>query len=184
MFGSITTGGKLGGYKLANHSATQLPQDLATATSYLFDGDGKILGATYKPIWYIGSQLVNGTNHLLICEQTKSTKDAVKRIVAVVINISTDGKASIVEIIDDADLIEGTNLDAKLGDKFNDALGKLLGVKYTPILYVGSQIVKGMNYYIVAEARILRNDAEPYPVMICINVFDDIAVVISIERLI
>ena len=178
MLGSINVGGKLGGYQLVNHSANQLPQSLATATS-------KLLDANYKAIWYIGSQQVNGKNHLLICEQFKSTS---KRIVGVVINIpadDTDGaNASIVEIIDDAELIEGTNLDNNLRENFKNLLNNILGVRYTPILYIGSQIVKGINHYIVAEAKIVRPDAEPYAVMICFNVFNDSVVVTSIEHLV
>ena len=187
LLGSITAGGKLTGYQLTNHSANQLPQALASAVNRLFDGEGKLLGATYKPIWYIGSQQVNGKNHLLICEQSNSSKNASKRIVGVVINITADdidgSKASIVEIIDDAELIEGTDLDINLREKFKNALNTLFGVQYTPILYVGSQIVKGTNYYVVAEAKIVRPDADPYAVMICFNVFNDSTIVTSIEHL-
>lgn len=185
--GSLNFGGKLGGYTLANHSAKQLPQSLATAVNLLFDGEGKMLGATYKPLWYLGSQIVNGKNHALICEQTRITGNSSKRIVVVVINIPAgdiDGsKATIVEVIDDAELVEGTNLDLHLKDLFKTALSSMLGMQYTPVMYVGSQVVKGINHYIVAEARIVRPDSDPYAVMICLNVFEDSAIVTGIEKL-
>ena len=182
-FGAIAFGGKLGGYKIANQSATTLPQDLASAVNELFDGEGKILGANYNPIWYVGSQIVNGTNHMLICSQQRATVDSNKRIVAVVINISPENKASIVEIIDDADLIEGTSSDSNVRAHFNKALEGLLGVKYTPVLYLGSQVVKGINHFAICEARAISNSAEPYPAIVGFNVFQNQSTLFSIEPL-
>lgn len=183
QFGAIEFGGKLGGYKIANHSTNQLPQDLASAIDSLFN-DEKILGAQYSPLWYIGSQIVNGTNHLILAKQTRLTKDFSTRIVAIVINISTSGQASIVEIIDDSDLIEGSLPDMNLKSYFLNAIQGLIGVSYTPILYIGSQIVKGVNFYIIAESKIVRNGSDPYPSIITINVFQNESTLIGIEPLI
>lgn len=180
LFGSIQFGGKLGGYKIANHSAHQLPQDLATGFDKLTE---KIIGVSYEPIWYLGSQIVNGTNHLLICRQTRTDKDSTQKIVALVVNISTDGIPSIVEVIDDSDLIEGVSFDEKIKLHFENAMKGLLGVQYTPILYLGSQVVKGVNHFVITEAKIIRNGSEPYPALITFNVFQDDAALVGIEPL-
>ena len=146
-----------------------------------------MLGASYDPIWYLGTQIVNGTNHLLICLQTRLTKENEKKIVGVVINIpagSIGGNdAKIVEVIEDSDLIEGTNLELGIGEKFNRAMNGLAGVSYKPVMYVGSQVVKGMNYYIVAEARLIYPNSEPYAAMICLNEFQGNVGLVGIETL-
>lgn len=184
--GGITSGGKLGGYNIVNQSVKNLPQDLASATSKVFGNNTK-LGATYEAIWYVGSQIVNGTNYLLICKQTRTTKDQDSKIVGVVVNIPAGsvggGGAKIVEIIEDGDLIEGTNLDKKLKEKFDKALSGLLGVTYKPVLYVGDKVADGTNYYIIAEARAVYPNAEPYAVIVCLNEFEGNVILESIERL-
>lgn len=43
----------------------KLPQKVATAFANLGE---TIIGATYTPIAYIGSQIVNGTNHAVLAE--------------------------------------------------------------------------------------------------------------------
>ncbi len=43
-------------------------------------------GAGYVPLVYCGSQLVHGTNHMIICEQTLSTLHRTKHVVQIVIN--------------------------------------------------------------------------------------------------
>ena len=185
-FGGIEFGGKLGGYELINQSTEKLPQDLASAVGKVF-GENGMLGATYDPIWYLGTQIVNGTNHLLICLQTRLTKENDKKIVGVVINIpagSIGGNdAKIVEVIEDSDLIEGTNLELGIREKFERAMNGLVGVSYKPVMYVGSQVVKGMNYYIVAEARLIYPNSEPYAAMICINEFQGNVGLVGIETL-
>ena len=187
LLGGITLGGKLGGFEFSNHSAKNLPQALASAVTDLFYGEKTKLGASYVPLWYLGSQLVNGRNYSLICEQTRSTKDFEKRIVAVIINIpagNIDGSnASIVEVIDDADLIEGSNANENVKKYFDDAIGGLIGVEYTPVLYVGQQLVKGVNYFVIAQAKVIYPDSEPYAVMIKFNVFQGNSTLVEIEKL-
>lgn len=184
-FGEFSIGGKLGGWNIVNVPATSLPEALESAVTDLFGG--KKLGASYVPIWYVGTQLVNGTNHMLICKQTKQVKDAETHIVAVVINIPAGDvrgeKASIVEVINDAELIEGTTPDMNLLENFKKATEKLLGVDYTPVLFLGQQVVRGTNYSFVAEAKTVRPNAEPYAVVMTINVFQEEALVIRIEPL-
>lgn len=55
----------LGGIRLAdNFSATKMPQGAASAWAAL---DGlEFTGAGYKPLLYVGNQLVNGTNYCLL----------------------------------------------------------------------------------------------------------------------
>lgn len=49
------------------------------------------------------------------------------------------------------------------------AVEKLIGAKYVPLVYVGSQIVKGVNYYFIAEQTLMTADKERSVVLLCVN---------------
>lgn len=49
------------------------------------------------------------------------------------------------------------------------AVEKLIGAKYVPLLYLGSQIVKGVNYYFVAEQTIMNQNQDRNIVILCVN---------------
>jgi hypothetical protein len=179
-FGGFQFGNKIGGWTIINQSATSLPEDLASA-------DLNILGINYEPIWLLGKQIVNGTNYMLVCKVTRSTRENKPFIAVVIINIppgSIGGKgASVVSVIEDTDLVEGVPLDEDLKKYFEEVTGQLRGVGFTPIMYVGYKITKGKNYYVIAEARTIYPDAEPYAVIVEFNVFQGNATLVSIERL-
>ncbi len=71
---------------------TKMPQEAASAWS-AFEGAG-IVGASYKPILYVGLQEVKGTNYIFIAEQTLMTADQDKHLVTVKIN-NFEGEYSI-----------------------------------------------------------------------------------------
>lgn len=168
-FGSIELGQVFGGYEIVNTPADKLPQDLASAFGIVNSG---LLGATYQPIFYVGKQVVNGVNHFLICEEIRSTKSQTKMIVGLVVNIppgegSTKGEgAKIVNIIEQADLAP------EIQAAFDTAEKQLIGVSYKPVAYIGSQVVRGVNHYIVCEAKYIYPGAEPHAVVLAINIFE------------
>lgn len=173
--------GTFGGYEIINKplSATSMPQELATAFPLV---NAKLLGATYDPIWYVGRQLVNGINHMLICKEVRVTATQKPAIVAMVINVpagkATTGEgASIVKIIEEAELSD------ELAAIFKAGTTNLVGVGYKPIAYVGKQVVRGMNYYFICEARPVVLNPNPYAVLLGINVFENQHSVVVIEPL-
>lgn len=176
-FGGVELGSTFGGYEIVNIPADKLPQDLASATAEI---NMNILGATYNPLWYVGKQTVNGVNHLFIAEDIRATKSKNKAIVGLVINIPPGENAfkgngaKIVKIIESEELPEEVQL------AFETATKGLCGVGYKPIVYVGKQIARGINYYIVCEARGIYPDAEPYAVSLCLNVFEGNVSVVGI----
>ena len=167
--GEITLDELFGGYELVNKPASHLPQDVASAVGIV---NGGLLGATYQPIFYVGKQAVNGMNHMLICEEIRTTKNRSKAIVALIINIppgegaARGENARVVRIIEEADMPE--NVQAI----FSAAEKQLAGVSYKPVAYIGSQVVKGVNHYFVCEARVIYPGAEPRAVIMGVNVFD------------
>lgn len=78
-----------GGWKLAPMEACDLPQNVATGFTQVFE-NGE--GAHYTPVLYCGTQAVNGTNHMIICHQTLVTLDRDEHLVKVIINGSPNGE--------------------------------------------------------------------------------------------
>ena len=68
---------------------TKLPQKAATAWSAL-ETSG-LVGASYKPLIYLGEQLVNGVNYWFIAEQTLVTREPVRHVVKLAIYGDFDG---------------------------------------------------------------------------------------------
>ena len=74
---------------------SEMPQRAASAWSGAIEG--KLIGATYKPIAYVGTQIVKGVNHVFIAQQTLITAVTVRHIVILTIN-EFDGSYSVVNI--------------------------------------------------------------------------------------
>ncbi len=171
-------GKTFGGYEIINQPANKLPQDLASAIGIV--NSNPLFGATYNPIWLWGKQLVNGVNYLFIAEDIRTTKNKDKSIVAIIINIppgegAMKGEgAKIVRVIESEKLSEDVEL------AFNEIVKELKGVAYKPVIYLGKQIVKGENHYILCESKIIYPDAQPRAVILCINIFDGKHSVVSI----
>lgn len=175
-FGGIELGGSLGGYQIINKAiGSSMPQDLATAWEKV---NSNILGATYEPLWLVGKQLVNGINYLVLAKEIRITATIRPMIVGMVINIpASQGEPKIVSITEEAQLSD------ELSMIFEQATKQLLGCSYKPIIYVGSQVVKGINHYYLCEAKAIYPDAIPYPVLLCVNVFEKQVHIVSIERI-
>ena len=62
---------------------TKMPQKAASAWSGVTEG---LCGASYKPLVYIGTQLVRGVNYWFIAEQTLITNPPVRHIVTIAVN--------------------------------------------------------------------------------------------------
>lgn len=86
-----------GGWKLAPMSPCDLPQNVATGFTQLF---GDVEGATYTPVLYCGTQVVNGVNHMIICRQTLVTLTEDEHLVKVIINESPNAEKWTLVLID------------------------------------------------------------------------------------
>ncbi len=86
---------KTGGIKFEEFKGlTSMPQKAASAWSG-FEQKG-LVGAGYKPLLYVGEQLVKGTNYHFIAEQTLVTREPEKHVVTIAIN-EFNGEYSIVK---------------------------------------------------------------------------------------
>ena len=166
--GAIELGGDFGGYDIVSCPATSMPEVVASAITEATSNG--VVGVSLEPLWYIGSQLVEGMNYLLVCKATRSNYRKDTAVVLVTINVPPSGAvdgsgATIVSIKDEADLTP------ELEVIFEAAMEDILGVDYKPVAYVGKQVVKGINYYFICEAKAVYPGAEPYAALVCINMF-------------
>lgn len=82
-----------GGWELTKFEEVNLPQKAASAFSIV----SELEGATYKPVYYCGEQLVSGKNYMILCEVTYANQEQTKALVKLVINEELEGKCTIVE---------------------------------------------------------------------------------------
>lgn len=68
------------------------------------------------------------------------------------------------------DEMKGVNLPQKAQSAFTAVTGGLVGADYEPVLYVGSQVVNGTNYCILAKQTIITATPEVRLVKMIINV--------------
>ena len=61
---------------------TKMPQEAASAWSA---AEG-LVGASFKPLVYVGKQIVRGVNHIFIAEETLITANPTNHIVTMAIN--------------------------------------------------------------------------------------------------
>ena len=176
--GSLELDKTVGGYEVVCEPADKLPQEVATAVSTVNAG---LLGATYQPLIYVGRQVVNGVNHLFIARELRSTRKQQQMVVALVINIPagdlTGEKTTVVNII------EETDLPADVRSAFDSATSQIVGVSYKPLAYVGSQVVKGVNHFLIRSAAPVYPGAKPRPVLVGVNTFQGMSSIMSIEDL-
>lgn len=155
---------KIGGWEV-KVAVDAMPQKCATAFSEI---TYKLVGASYVPLAYLGSQLVNGTNHAILAEQTILTGTDHKNIVLMTINEKPEGctLAGIEPILESGGECGGYDIDAKIKDNipkealdaFNAVMADFVGSNVKPFAYLGSQVVNGVNYAFAAEvAPVVEN---------------------------
>lgn len=153
-----------------------MPQKVATAMGEINE---TLVGAEYTPIAYLGSQLVNGTNHAVLAEQTVLTGHDSKNIVIIVFNEKpNDMHLTIVgidRIVESGDGMGGvavdvkTDIPAEAKTAWDDAFTGFVGSKVEPIALVGTQVVNGINYIFVAELTAVTAESEEKVCVVTVN---------------
>ena len=135
-------------------------------------------GVKFTPIAYLGTQVVAGQNHAILCKAELTSKNAIPYYALVYIYESLDGDAEIIEIVGMTaygELITGEALSPQLVGSWNmpeantdgfaaveKAMQLVDGATYTPIYVLGNQVVAGMNYCVLCQSTGVYSDAEPY----------------------
>ena len=133
-----------------------MPQKVATAIGKLAE---TLIGAQYTPIAYLGSQLVNGTNHAVLAEQYLTTGKDQKNIVLLIFN-EKDMDCSLVNIervveggaeLGGTQIVGTTDIPADAQKVFDTVLAGFVGATVKPFALLATQVVKGVNYVFAAE---------------------------------
>lgn len=134
------------------------------------DASKELLGVKRELMLYLGNQIDNGTNYAFICRSEILAPSALPYYEIIICNVSDENKVSIEKIEkiiessqNSAGGIKCTSYEeAKINTSkskeaediikiFDNAAKNVTDVKYSRELYVASQVVKGINYYFIAN---------------------------------
>ena len=147
-----------------NINTNGMPQKVASAFAKLAD---TLIGAEYEFIAYLGSQVVNGTNHAILAEQTVLSGKDTKNLVVLIFNEKPNDSAatlvSIERVVEGGEPLGGTQVNVEFEipveaqEAFDDAFDGRLGAKWTPMALLATKVTKGTNYvYLVEETPVAR----------------------------
>ena len=159
-----------------NINVNGMPQKVASAMGKLNE---TLMGAEYDPIAYLGSQVVNGTNHAVLAEQTVITGRDTKNVVMVIFNEKpNDMELTLVNI---ERIIEGgapmggiavnptTVIPEEAMNEWNTAFEGFVGSNVKPFALLATQVVKGTNFIFAATLTPVAPNAETKFVIVTIN---------------
>lgn len=151
-----------------------MPQKVATAFGALSE---QLIGAEYTPIAYLGSQLVNGTNHAVLAEQLLTTGKDTKNVVLLIFNekgmdcnlvnierVVTSGEGAGAISID-----VKTDIPEEAAEAFNKVVGAWVGAEIEPFALLGSQVVSGIDYIFAAEVTLVLEEPVKKVSIVTIN---------------
>ena len=140
-----------------NVNKSGMPQKIASAFGKLNE---TLLGAEYRFIAYLGTQVVNGTNHAVLAEQLVLSGKDTKNIVVIIFNEKpNDIEATLVDIervIEGGGALGGMNIDVQdpipeeAQQAFQAAKEGFVGSRIELIALLGTQVTKGTDYVFAA----------------------------------
>ena len=165
--------GILGGWK-----ATDSPRMSDEATAAFEKAMEGFTGVGYEPLACLATQQVSGTNYAVFCRAQVVYPDAKPYYAVVYVYEDLQGNAELLKIVSltpngEADPNAGAGGTLLGGwtvaeeqepglEAFDQAAQKLLGVSYTPIYVLSSQVVSGTNYCVLSKAEVVAPGAEGY----------------------
>lgn len=156
------------------------------------------VGAAYIPVAYLASQVVAGYNHAILCRVSPASPNPVETYAIVYIYEDLEGGAQITDVNDsgvptnippDKTLsggwaqAESPAVTDEAMAVFDKALEGIVGMSYTTVAMLATQVVAGMNYCFLCNANGTYPDADSNYVLV--KVYEDIegnANVTSIEE--
>ncbi len=175
-----------GGWQVSENP--EIPEEL----SELFqDTMARLMGVSYEPVAFLGSQLVAGKNYCFLARASLVYPGSIPYYTVVSIYEDLQGNTSVLGITDldiagMSNLAEGgeyipeeipktadellmggwqaddsAELTEELTDLFERTTGMLLGVDYMPVAHLASQVVAGTRHCFLSQARTVYPGAEP-----------------------
>lgn len=169
QFGEIQISNLFGGYQLIDATAEKMPTELSSALGVVFANRPE----TVIPVYYFGKQIVNGTNHMLVCRRIREIDNS-KKIdyvrIEIYIPMGADGyKRAELKTME---VSSETMYLPEIKRIFEEGTKYLIGVSYKAMLYVGAQLVKGMDYHFICETEMVRPGSEPYLTRVILNEYE------------
>lgn len=174
----------------------QLNMDLPPMNDAIFNNAVKgLTGVGYSPLFVLGTQPVAGENVAYLCYATSVTANPTTSLKVVKIFNDLENKEQSIQEIDDFDirsyldgagattpegLMGGWQDNAELPNMLDDntkviftkALEGLVGVQYTPVAVLATQVVAGTNYAILATGKTVT--ANPVNHLYIIKIYADL----------
>lgn len=165
---------------------SQTSEEGMTACEKALEG---LTGVGYRPYIEMGTQVVSGKNYMYLSKMTTVVPNAETELGVIVVYANLQGGAELLhvnkinlgecaeaesEFASDKGLVGGWQVNENLveGDlpegakeAFDKCTEGLLGVNYTPITLLGTQVVAGTNYAVLALRQTVTPDA---PKELCI----------------
>ncbi len=165
----------LGGYQRAE--SPEITDEIKTLVEKASE---TLLGAEYTPVAYIASQVVAGRNHRILCQITPVVPEAVSTYAIIVIYEDLQGNATITDIFNSE--AQGEAIwDEPVPGGWTDDISPIVteevktavetasksadGVEYTPVALLAQQLVAGMNYSVLCEAKTSADALETYCIL-------------------
>ena len=189
--GSVVPGpapGIVGGWTIDELavSGAQLPDEVKEAFEKAMT---EYVGMDFKPIAYLGSQVVSGSNYMILCEGTMVTAEPTTELDVVTIYKDLNGNAEITNVAPlDLGAIENTenaNADtqqlmggwtpqftgssevpAEIKKVFEGALEGLVGVGYEDEVCLATKVVSGIEYAFLTKATTVTAEPASYHAII------------------
>ena len=169
----------VGGWEIAGVGSDALPEDAAAAFRTVTE---TLLGATYRPIAYLGSQVVAGTNYAILCTRTLVTAEPTTDLAVLTVYVDLNGGAELLNIADftlddyvskedagtPAQLMGGwqapeeaeelTSMPQDAATAYSAAFDGFVGNSLTPVAYLGKQIVSGTNFAFLCHSTLVTEE--------------------------
>ena len=183
-----------GGWTLSDPQDNILPEEVSEAFDDALEG---YTGVGFKPVAYLGSQVVAGLNYAVLCQGTTVTADPDTSLKVVIIYKDLEGNSQINRVNDfnitdftvenSSDKTSVTGLaggwsyasavpteftDDRTAAAFDNAFKRITGVKYEPLALLGTQVVSGTNYAFLCKATTVTK--EPVSVIKVVAVYQDL----------
>lgn len=171
-----------GGWTAAKSNAVTEQQ-----MKYFREAVALINGYFYEPVALVGTQVVSGVNYCFLCKTTVDQQNGVGTLKYTYIYVNTEGDARFMG--DKNVTIPGSSVTQKLGgysyasnpeitadiQKIVDkAAAKRLGTEYTPIAYLGSQVVAGKNHAILCRTTPVTADPNAAGSLVIVTIYEDL----------
>lgn len=168
----------VGGYEFSGD-----PTMTEDATAALNKALELLTGANYEPIALLGTQVVSGTNYMILCVITPVIPDAQGYYALVTVYKTLQGECVITRIDDSIALAAGDAIPggwyremAPASDEDKELVAKatkdLLGAEYEAIYHLQDQVVAGKNHMILC--RMTPVTQNPQSSAVILSIYQDL----------